>query len=324
MPQTSYQYAIGRIKALENKILDSYKLKKIALAEFADFFKLLQEFGYGGGNIEQHDLEKLAKKELDLAKSTVWEITPEPEITKLFFLSVDAHNLKVLFKARILATSADELLESGGVFPIETLIKCVSDKSYFFLPEAIKMALEDLEKNLLRNSTPRYISSAIDKAIFNHIKQVLKEKPDLYAIEYFGIMADLTNVRTLIRARILKWEADVFSTLIVTCGSIEKQDLLAAFSLPDEQLAFYLNKGAYSNVVFATIEEYTKTNDVTALEKAVDKALMQFAKKQKNNTSCVAPVVGFLLAKTAEAKALHSIFAAKKIGKEPELPELYM
>ena len=324
MPQSSYQYAIGRVKALENNMLDTVKLRKLAASEPEDFFKVLAETGYGSGSFADENLEEMIKRELKEARRLVWEITPEPEITSLFLLHIDAHNLKVLFKARLLDEPAGELLEDGGVFPLETLEKSVNERNYTLLPNPLKQCLEDLEKVLLRHVSPQAISTAVDTAVFRYIASIMNDNSSSYAKAYFSVMADLTNVRSLIRARILTWDVDTFVSLIIPGGYISKNDLINAFAVPNEQLALYLNKGPYADKIASAIEEYVSKGSASVLEKRMDALLMQLARTQRTDVNSIGPIIGYLLGKEAEARAVSVIYAAKRQAAEPELPELYM
>lgn len=324
MPQSSYPYAIGRIKTLENHVLDVTKLKKLAVAESEDFFKILQDSGYGGGAIDDENLEALIRKELKEARRLVWEVTPEPEITSLFLLHIDAHNLKVLFKARLLEEPLRELLEEGGIFSLEVLEKSVAEKNYTLLPNPLKLCLEELEKSLIRTVSPRKISVAIDNAIFIYMEHIIKDKNSSYAKDYFSIFVDLTNIRSLIRARSLMWDLEDFSSLIIPGGYIGKNSLVNAFTVPDEQLAFCLNKGPYAGKIASILEGYAGKGNIADLEKHLDAILMQYARSGRNDVNGIGPVIGYLLGKEAEARTVNMIYAAKKRGLEVELPELYM
>ena len=324
MPQASYPYAIGRVKALEPSMLDQSKIRRLTAADTEDFFKVLLEMGYGTSANLDEGLEGIIKRELKEARRLVWEITPEPEVTKLFFLHIDAHNLKVLFKARALGEDYAGLLEEGGVFPIEILEKSVMEKTYVLLPDPLKRELEELEKTLLRSISPRIISITVEKAIFGYIEKVVSETKNDYAGKYYATLADLTNIRSLIRARVLKWDEETFTALIIPCGTISKSDLKAAYNVPMEQLSMCFAKGPYADKLAVAIEECAEKSTATPIEKRLEAVLMQLARSGKLDTSGLGAILGYLIGKEAEARALSDIYITKKKGVEPEIPELYM
>ncbi len=322
MPQASYPYAVGRVRAMENGMLDTAKLKRIATAELDEAMRILADSGYGDAS--QGDMEKLIKARLVETRKLVWAITPNAEITSLFLLPLDAHNLKVLLKARFLGVETDGMLEEGGVFPLETLKKCVAEKNYYALPETLKKGLEELERQALRQVSPRQISAAVDTAIFSYIEAVIEEEGSDYAREYFSAMADLTNVRTFIRARGLGWDAEMLAPLLVPCGDIGQEHFIASLYAPNEQLVFRLNRGRHAAVIVNALEEYMAKNSAVVLEKRMNTALMAVIKMAKNDIFGLGPIVGYLMGREAEARALRLIFAAKRAGVEPELPDLYV
>ncbi len=322
MPQASYPYAVGRIRSLENGMLDTVKLKRIAAADLDEALKILLDSGYGAG--AQGDEEKLIKAQLAETRKLVMAITPDAGLTGLFLLPIDAHNLKVLLKARLLGVEAEDMLEEGGIFPVDILQKCVAEKSYYALPPALKKGLEDLERQMQRHVSPRQISAAVDVAVFAYIAEVIEEQDSDYAREYFSAMADLTNVRTLVRARVLGWDAEMLSPLVIPCGSIAKEHIVAALEAPNEQLVFKLNRGRHGKAIVDALDEYMVKNSAVVLEKRMNAALMKVIRAAKNDIFGLGPVVGYLMGREAEAKALRLIFAAKRAGSEPELPDLYV
>ena len=113
MPQTSHPFAFGRVCVLENALVTSEKLKRVLDAKSAeDALKGLVEIGFGAGEqvTDVYDYEKLIKKDLETAYAFVHDVTPDEEITNLFFYHYDYHNIKVLIKAAILKEDAENLL----------------------------------------------------------------------------------------------------------------------------------------------------------------------------------------------------------------------
>jgi V/A-type H+-transporting ATPase subunit C len=326
MPQTSYLYAIGRVKVLETRMLDNSRMKKLAAAGgLEDFFKLLQEAGYGEGAASGDDLEALFQKELRAVRQLIWAITPEPEVTGLFFLPVDAHNLKVFFKARLLGQSPpEELIETGGVFAPEALLRAVNEKNYVFLPPPLKNSLDELEKALTRGGSPQLVSVQVDAAIFKYIHSVVSGSANEYAAAYFSLLADFANTRAFIRARILEWDAPSLPPLLVAGGSIAGDAFLHAFALPDEQLAPALSRGKNGHLVAQAVEEYCHKNSVAALERKLDAFVMRFAAARRSAVDSIGPLAGYLVGKEAETRALRIILQALRHGGQPELPELYL
>ena len=103
MPQASYEYAVGRISQLSTKMLDAAKLRRIFEAgSVQESLALLLETGYGGNlspeQIASEEIDYVIREQLQISRKVVWEVTPAPELTSLFLLEVDGHNIKTLLK----------------------------------------------------------------------------------------------------------------------------------------------------------------------------------------------------------------------------------
>ena len=322
MAQRSIPYAVARIRALENRLLDAQTLARLRDADRTDALKLLLETGYGQGAAAE-DAEAAIAAELLTARRLVREVSPDPEVTGLFLLGIDARNLKTLLKARLLNQSAEGLLGEGGMFPLETLKRAVADKDYRDLPPEFSRELNAVERRLAVEPDPQMLSAAVDRAAFAYIDAVIRRSGDTFARSYFAAQADFLNVRSLLRARALGWDAERLRRMLVSGGEISLDALADALHQPDDQLSKRLASGANGRAIGAALEEYAASGSLAGLERSMDAALMTLARSAKAQSFSSGPVIGYLLGREAEAKALRLIFAAKQAGREASLPELY-
>lgn len=329
MPQASYEYAVGRISVLSTKMLDASQLRRISEAgSVTESLSLLLETGYGGNlNAEQinnQEIDYVIREQLQMSRKVVWELTPSPELTGLFLLETDTHNIKTLLKARLLGIDAPDILVEGGIFSVDLLRECINSKNYEALPETYKIAMNKIETELQRNIDPLWFSAEIDGAMFKYIKAILDKNNERgFVREYFSLMADFQNARSVMRARLMNWDVDKLKILLLDCGEIEHGVFIEAMELPKEQLGAKLNRGVHGKLISQTIEEYVTTGNTPILKRKMETALMNVLRNAKLNTFSLGPIIGYLMGREAEAKALRVIFGAKRAGLEPELPELY-
>lgn len=329
MPQASYEYAVGRISELSTKMLDSAQLRRIHEApDEKSALAMLLETGYGGGlsqdQLNDSDIDYVIRSQLQLSRKTIWELTPAPELTSLFFLRVDTHNIKALLKARLLGREVPDILIDDGVIPLPLLKECINSKDYDPLPETYRKALNKIEAELQHDVDPLKFSAQIDGAMFTHIKNVLDQQKDhSFVRKYFSMLADFQNARSVIRARLLGWDADKLKNLLLDGGEIDHNVFVEAFDLPKEQLAVKFNRGSNGKVISAAVEEYVTTGNTPVLKKKMETASMNILRSAKWDMFSLGPIIGYLIGREAEAKALRVIFGAKRGGFELELPELY-
>ena len=329
MPQASYEYAVGRISQLSTKMLDAAKLRRIYEAgSFQEALMLLLETGYGGSlnpdHVATEEIDYIIREQLQISRKLVWEVTPAPELTSLFLLEVDGHNLKTLLKARLLGVEAPDVLIDGGSFPLDQLKECVATSNYEALPEEYRNTMNKIEAELARGTDSLKFSAEIDSAMFRHIKSVLDKKNDhSFVREYFTLMADFQNARSVVRARLLNWDVDKLRLMLLEGGEIDLNVFVEGMNTPLEQLGAKFNRGRNGKLISQSIEEYVSTGDATVLKPKMETALMNVLRKVKWDMFSLGPIIGYLMGREAEAKALRVIFGAKRSGFECELPELY-
>ena len=329
MPQASYEYAVGRISQLSTKMLDAVKLRRIYEAGSAqEALALLLETGYGGNltpeQIASEEIDYVIREQLQISRKVVWEVTPDPELTSLFLLEVDGHNLKTLLKARLLGVEAPDVLIDGGFFPLEQLKECVAGANYEPLPKDYRDTMNKIEADLARGTDSLKFSAEIDRAMFRHIKNVLDKKKDHSFIrDYFSLMADFQNARSVVRARLLNWDADKLRLMLLDGGEIDLNVFVEGMDTPMEQLGAKFNRGKNGKIISQTVEEYVNTGDAAVLKQKLETALMNVLRSVKWDMFSLGPIIGYLMGREAEAKALRVIFGAKRGGFEHELPELY-
>lgn len=329
MPQSSYEYAVGRISVLSKKMLDAAQLRRISEATDAvEALALLLETGYGGNltaeKFYNQEIDYVIRAQLQMSRKMVWELTPAPELTSLFLLEVDTHNIKALLKARLIEIEVPDVLIDGGFFSLELLRECIENKNYDRLPEAYRIAMNKIELELQRDVDPLLFSAQIDGAMFKHIKMVLDKMNDKsFVRQYFSLMADFQNARSVVRARLMNWDVDKLRPLLLDCGEIDHAVFIEGMETPFEQLGVKFNRGSHGRIISQTIEEYVSTGNTPILKRRMETALMNVLRSVKWEMFTLGPIIGYLMGMEAEAKALRLIFAAKRSGFEFELPELY-
>ncbi|MDR1765843.1 MAG: V-type ATPase subunit [Lachnospiraceae bacterium] len=316
MPQENL-FAVGRLKVLENRMLDQTRLNRLKEADAGEFLRILEEFGYGMGTDAHGNLENLIGAELEQARVEVAEGTPNKDLTDLFLLPTDAHNLKVLLKCRLMGSSPEGLLAGGGCFDTDVLAACVDAGRYDALPTDFAAILQKMEERLQRASDPLALSAAVDRAVFAHVQSVLENPRNRNACisEYFTAKIDFTNVRSIVRARRLHWKREKAEPLLIPGGEIPFADLLDALEAPDDALVKKLAKGTHSRRLTGALEEYMSTGSTKALEDRMDDILSAMVDDGRWEIFSISPIVGYLLRKDAEARAIRVLYAQKLSGK---------
>ncbi len=156
MPQASYIYANARVGVAQTRLLTPERVERMTEAKDAsEALKVLQEAGYGGNREVKSafDFQQLIDDELKKAYDFIYEITPDKDLTDLFLVPFDFHNVKALVKGRLLSEEDDDtLLYPVGTVPYDRLKAGVRDRDYRSLPGHLAELLEALDQMLAGRS----------------------------------------------------------------------------------------------------------------------------------------------------------------------------
>lgn len=315
MASNSYPFASIIIKSKEVRLLKSGDIAKLLACENArEAADLLMEWGYGDMEIDvPSEYEKLISREMDEAYNLVRKISPEPEITDLFFLRHDYHNLKVILKSDQTGMGANERnLMRGGTFEISTLFSAVQEKKYGGLTDGMRSALAEIERAFAVEVDLSLIDVTLDRAWAKEVAARIKEKDKRSFVQrYFGMFFDMENILLLLRAREAGLSRDLFLRARFPDGFISASSMEKAFDLPSDELKGVFAGGAHSGGIAAGLDEYLATGSLKLIEKYRDDALLKAAGEDKNNLFSIAPIVYYLIQKEREAKAVRMVMTAK-------------
>lgn len=329
MPQSSYYYAVARIRALERGLIGRERMLRIADSTLDDAMRLLHETGYGNmPDATAAECELLIEQERIKAAAVVKEVSPEPAVTDLFLLRTDVLNLKMLIKARLMETQQEPRLLTGGVYANELLMRAVRERDYRDLPKDFRNALDVLELTLFTQKEPQLVSVTLDKAYLTHAYNTLKKYANATALAWFRAMADFNNVLTLLRLRQMDASQADLNSMLLPAGDISHSTLAAALDLPDDGLEKALATGAAGSAIAQGLAQTLATGRASALEKVRDNYLLDIYKRQKYDVMSLQPIIGYLLAREQEEKCVRLIFTAKLNGLDTQviterLRELY-
>lgn len=314
MPQQSYTYACARISALEPTIFKQEDIRKLAESSLEDVMRALMDARYGNlPDATAADCEKMIENERLRATRELRELSPLPAVTDLFLLRTDVQNLKMLLKARLLG-SHDVVCQEGGVFTKEQLTQAVAEQDYRALPETFKNALDRLESKLKITPEPQLISITLDRAYLLDCQQTAKAQKADYLKEYVETMCDFTNVLTFLRMRAMGAAKEELREALLPEGGIKRSALLDAYDLASDALEHIVAASRASRALEAGLAEMVRTGNIGAVEKAEDNALLHIIKQHKHEVQTIYPIIGYLMAREREAKAIRLIVTVKRNG----------
>lgn len=316
MPRPSNAYAAARVFSLENKLLTRERVERMVEApDPGEALKVLAETEYAAGISElggAHDYEKLLSGEVRRVREFFETISPDPAITDLFFLKYDFHNLKVLLKSRYLDRQQEEpLIEAGGTIPLSILKEAIEGEDYLDLPSYIREALEQVDEAMDLRMDPQRIALILDRAMYQHIFDVCRDRKNDFVLDYFTIQVDLINIRSFLRVRKIDETFEFLKGLLLPSSQLGEEFFLTAMQEPVENIAHRLKDSRYSKVVDKGVEDYVNTGSLSVYERLMDDYLLGYAKAARWNPLGIEPIIGYLLAKENEVRIIRIIMVGK-------------
>ena len=314
MPQPSYAYACARISALEKSLFGKDAIRRMAEGSLEDALRQLSDAKYG--NLQDalaEDTERMIESVRRQTAQTIQELSPDATLTDLFLLQTDAHNLKVLVKARMLGAADFAWLE-GGLYTREQLVAMVADAKYDELPECMREALIRLEAKLKISQEPQLVSVYIDYGYHAHCLAVSATIKEPFAKQYFAALCDFNDVITFLRMRAMGAHKEDLKEALLPNAGIRREDMIEAYELSAESLTKAISSSVAKSALQDGLSRMLVSGNIAMLEKARDDYLLSLVNAHRHETMTIFPIVGYYLARDREAKAVRLILTVKRNG----------
>jgi len=314
MPQPSYSYACARISALEKGLFSGQTIRRMAEGTLDDAMRQLLDAHYGSmPEATSEDCERMIENVRVQTAETIRELSPDPKLTDLLLLQTDAHNLKVLVKARLLQ-SGDVLWLEGGLYTREKLTEMVSEQKYDELPAAMRDALDKLERRLKIQPEPQMVSVLVDYGYLAHCLDETKDCKEPFAKRYFEALCDFDNVITFLRMRAMGAQKEDLWDVLLPCAGIRSDVLISAYELSSETLTKALSGSVAKAAMHEGLTQMLVSGNISMVEKARDDYLLSLVNEHRHDVMTIFPIVGYFLAREREAKAIRLILTVKRNG----------
>ncbi|NLY43769.1 MAG: V-type ATP synthase subunit C [Clostridiaceae bacterium] len=303
---------------MERKLLDKIGIERMVHASSPEeALKVLMDAGYGDSNARVSDAfeyERILREENKKVYKLIKEIAPEPEVFDLFLIKNDYHNAKVILKAEFLNQDFDELLLDTGSIPEAKLKMMIKERNTSDMPVRMKKAVEESIDTFNRTGDPQVIDLIMDKACFQHMKEMAVHSNVKFAKDLVEIMIDTINIKTYLRVKRMNKSWDFLDKALIPGGRIDAKIFIGKLEGPLESIVDELRYTPYGALLEEGIESYKKTGTLIYFEKLCDDFVMDFVKKAKYIALGIEPLIGYLMAKENEIKIARIIMVGKING----------
>lgn len=324
MPTKSYAYSVGNVRAREVTLLKKQDLEQmISLKTAKTQTAFLREKGFG--DISDNDISEILKTETVKLWSYIKSVAPEFSVFKSFIIPNDYHNLKAVFKGILRDRDYSSLLLKPADISEDALKDAVNKKDFSSLPFYMQEAAKKAYDALIKLGDVQLFDGILDASCMEtQLDLALETKiPTLINIVNASVFFD--NFKTAIRAARAKKGADFLENCLVDTEFVKKAELKKAALLGVEEVIALL--------------ERCKTFDGEKAAEAYKKSPLEFEKFSENYQMKKAlggkfavtgadPLIGYLIARLAEIKAVRIIANGTQVGESEDeirgmLRELY-
>lgn len=300
----NYPYTSGIVKSLENKLLNRDKLFKLKKTDKNEFVKNLKELDYGSN--QASNLEELIHSEMKKVKKLINELTPDSKLTNLFFLNQDDLNIKILYKSLLFNAPIDDLLTDLGSINAEKIKKIIVENDFSDLTKQEEKLFKELSQMPKEGISSKDLSIAIDKKIYEYALICCRNNSIL--LNYYKHKIDNSNIIMMIRNKLLNWNKEQFSTMIIPKGNISKEIFENIYEMSDDDLLVELSKYCDEKVI-KVLKRYFSSQDFYKLENDLDQMLIDILNETKNDALNIGPLLYYYIAKNSEIKNIRMIYS---------------
>ena len=307
-----YGFAIGRVRALEPALMDKPRYERFTRVRSGEeFAAALAETAYGrflenGVAGVTQALGSAARDNVDFFSAYALD----EWLLHLLSIPAAVRNLKTTIKS--------ELSQGRADFPLPNELDAMPLK-----PLVGKVIAETVEA-FSQNRNPAAVDTALDRLTQQIV--LLVSSSSEFMTGYFGLHADVENLRTLVRLKAKAGaEGDLageMETAFLPGGSLTLASISAALPQPWPAVVELLGKappyGAGSEAFHDYLEQgraaVTDRRSFARMERLGREAELRYLRQTRYATFGHEPLVAFFLLRENELRNLRLLFAAKLAG----------
>jgi V/A-type H+-transporting ATPase subunit C len=331
---TLYAYGVGRIRALETRLLRRHDISRLIGAEDTDaFLRILGETEYGETTTSLSDpdhFEDLLSGHLVSTLNLIVHLSKDPEVTDLLKMRSDYHNLKILLKGKISGRDMEfVLLHSGQVAPA-VLLRAIRDDDVSGLPGYLAQAIRTIEELSPSDEIdPQRLDVLVDKAMFSHFLSIVMKAGMVFLWGWLEREIDLLNIKTFLRLRWSQQAPELLKAYLCEGGSLAVEFYRMLDEEPLEGLPQRFGQTRYAKLLDEGVASLQTQESFARLEQLCDGFLITYLRRAGLTTFGLEPLMAYGLIKEFEIKAIRTIFICKWNHLPPQtiqerLPDVYL
>lgn len=305
MAQTDFTYAVARIRFKETNLLTDNELEGLLTAKSCDeVIRILKDKGWGE-SAKDESYEQLISSEENKLWNFITEVVPDKSVYSFLLVENDFHNLKVAVKAVTRNESCEGMLIDNAVTKPSLIVDAVSKREYDRLPEYLCGVCQEAMSALLQTSDGQLCDIIVDRGCLDYIYRLKNESDNDIVRLFCEQMVASTDIKIAVRCAKTKKSLDFIKRALAQCDTLNIDKLALCASHGYEEIIEYLRQTDYKSACDAL------EVSLSAFEKWCDDNMTEVLKPQKWEPFSIGSVIGYIVAKLNEIKAVRMIFCTK-------------
>ena len=307
-------YANAIAKYNEGKLLSPEKLQRLVDADFSDAVKMLADYGYGGGTVDEnsYDIDVFISEETARLIEFVREDCPSEELKNCLLNKFYYSDAKVYYKHKFSLFDVSSALYGKS----DDLGKAIESGDYSSVPSFLGDALRTLDERYVENkANPREIDIFITRAMYADNLHNAKKSRNKTLIKYVRTEIDFRNILTAFRYKKLSLEKEKFPQEFIEGGFVSEECVSVILSGDQNAVSDAFDGTPYSDAV----EKLLSNDDFAVFERDSEEVLYEIMAGEGENMLTFSPFVNYFMAQIAEFKVIKTILVCLKNGLRGEI-----
>jgi V/A-type H+-transporting ATPase subunit C len=319
-----YAYALGRIRALETKLITGERLDR--MAEASDIDELLRIWGetqYADSLSRMGspwEYEAVLEDEMRKTMKLMVELSRDPALTSLFQHRYDFHNMKVALKESYGGEPLDSAYIALGTIPVQRLRDAVrEEESVGNLLPPLRSALEEVMGAFPETQDPKWIDILLDRATFGTFLEVATREKCPFLHELLQGEIDLINILSLFRIRWVNGEKSFFNEVFLEGGTLSRNFMSSIFEENLDTIPSRFSHTSYVHMVTEGLTGLQTRESFTVFEAMKEEFLLKYIKGADLIAFGIEPLIAYLYKKEREIRTVRTIFVGLLNNVPPEI-----
>ncbi|MCD8233916.1 MAG: V-type ATPase subunit [Cloacibacillus porcorum] len=315
----AYGYAVARIRAMEQRLLDAAAFARLLDAEdTASVLKILGETSYASVLTSvsgESGFDKVLETALHDTYEEISSFVPDKELISLLRLQYDFSNVKVMLKSLFNARSGGkkrwDLLTSLASYPVDRLISDAEAEEYQLLPFGLNTLYPRCISVWEQSRDVLEAERLLDRQMFEVMLKEAKSLGMPEILDWVRTRIDGENIRSLLRLKRFCFDAARALPFMNEGGKIDLNILVPMISEPFETWSRMIDFTDLSPLLGQVDSAAGFAEIIMDIERALDDFYLDSIAKSKYSPDAPGNVIAYLWAKELEVKNIRMIFVSK-------------